>query len=276
MATDGPLVSIVIPTRNRSDTVEVAIHTVLHQDYSNVEVVVVDDGSQPPYTPAVNDPRLHVLRFEPSIGVAAARNRGMDYSHGEFIGLLDDDDWYYPDKIARQLAFLVEHPECDLVFSRVAIINEEGKVIFHLPADHVHSPEINFAAFNIIHTNSSLFRRGIIAKVRFDERLTKYTDMQFYLLATVHCRIAFLEGVAAAWYRQSRPDQITRRGHARNFENFRLICQSFHERIYPAGELRRHYYGRLLISSLRAGHPLTALRCTLLLSGFDSNWARAL
>jgi glycosyltransferase involved in cell wall biosynthesis len=267
-----PLVSVVIPTRNRPDTVEVAIHSVLHQDHPRVEVIVVDDGSEPPYSPAVDDARIRVLRFDQPIGVAAARNRGMQYSTGAFIGLLDDDDWYYPDKIARQLAFLAGHPEYDMVFSRVAIVNENREVIYHLPEDHVHTPAINFAAFNVIHTNSSLFRRDIISKVQFDERMTKYTDMQFYLAATAHCRVAFLEGVAAVWYRQFRPDQITRRGRERNFSNFRLVCLIFQQQIQATRPLRRLYYGRLLVSSIRAVRPLVAIKCALLILGMNSAW----
>ncbi len=56
------LVSVIIPTRNRPELVEVAIHFVLQQDYPNVETVVVADGSEPPFQPAVPDSRIRVIR----------------------------------------------------------------------------------------------------------------------------------------------------------------------------------------------------------------------
>jgi glycosyltransferase involved in cell wall biosynthesis len=269
---DRALVSVIIPTRNRLDLVEVAIHSVLQQDYPNVEAVVVDDASDPPFHPAVPDPRIRVIRNAQPLGTAASRNIGMNAAHGDLIGFLDDDDWYYPDKIEVQARYLREHPEIDLVFSRVAVVNEKGVTSFYVPHGHVHHPEKNFEYFNVIHTNSTLMRRSIFPSIRWDERLTKYTDMQFYLEATRRCRIAFLDQDVAAWYKQSRPDQITGPGRQKNFRNFRIICQIFRETIRRSAVLRGRYYGRLLVSSMRARQWSTAFKCSWLAIGCDTRW----
>ncbi|MWG33160.1 glycosyltransferase family 2 protein [Halomarina oriensis] len=107
-----PLVSVVVPTHNRADTVGGAIETALDQTYDPLEVVVVDDGSTDA-TPErladyADDPRVRTVRNDSSRGVAGARNRGLALADGEFVCALDDDDRWHPEKVARQVARLRE------------------------------------------------------------------------------------------------------------------------------------------------------------------------
>ncbi len=102
-----PLVSAVIPTRNRPDLVLRAVKTVLSQTYPNVEAVVVVDG--PDYETvrtleALQDPRVRVIALTENVGGSEARNTGVREAKGEWIALLDDDDEWLPEKIARQMA----------------------------------------------------------------------------------------------------------------------------------------------------------------------------
>lgn len=102
----NPLVSVIIPLYNQKEFVEEAIESVLNQSYSNIEIIVVNDGS--------TDNPLDVLtRFKNDIrlidqenkGLAAARNTGIKNSSGEYIQLLDADDFLDKDKIKLQLEF---------------------------------------------------------------------------------------------------------------------------------------------------------------------------
>lgn len=108
--TDGPvLVSVVIPTRDRAELVTRAVASVLAQTHAVLDVVVVDDGSSDDTVArlaALADPRLRVLCHETGRGVSAARNTGIRAARGDFLALLDSDDVWLPDKIARQLAFM--------------------------------------------------------------------------------------------------------------------------------------------------------------------------
>jgi len=106
----SPLVSVVIPTRDRHDLVVAAIRSAREQTYDNVEIVVVDDGSRPALDlPAdlTGDPRVRVLRLDSPVGPASARNSGVAASRGALLAFLDDDDTWRPEKIARQVATLV-------------------------------------------------------------------------------------------------------------------------------------------------------------------------
>ena len=107
--TDMPLVSIIIPTFNSASYVGDAITSALSQTYSNLEVIVVDDGS--------TDNTLEILRtfgdkicWEtlPHGGAPKARNRGLEISRGEIIQYFDSDDLLYPEKIAIQAKALIE------------------------------------------------------------------------------------------------------------------------------------------------------------------------
>ncbi len=248
--TSQPLISVVIPSKNRPHFLRAAVESVLQQTYQNVEVVVVDDGSMPAAQLAA-DSRITLIRFEKSRGAAAARNYGLQIAKGKYVALLDDDDYYYPHKLAMQLAYLLAHPEVDLVFSKVDYIDVQGNKVCYaqIYKDWYH----NFLYFNTIHTNASLFKKSILAKVKFDERIGKYDDMQFYLLASLHCTIHYLETFqpVAVWNIDGRPDQLTAPGsQKRNYDNFKLICEDFADVLAQHPKLRWKYYKRLALYAL--------------------------
>jgi glycosyltransferase involved in cell wall biosynthesis len=102
-------VAVVIPTRDRNALVERALRSAQRQTHAPAEIVVVDDGSQQPLrlSPAlVADGRVRVVRLDPSIGAAGARNAGVARSSAPLVAFLDDDDEWQPEKLARQVAVL--------------------------------------------------------------------------------------------------------------------------------------------------------------------------
>jgi glycosyltransferase involved in cell wall biosynthesis len=109
-ARDQPLVTVVIPTRDRHHTLALAVRSVADQTYRPLELVVVDDASSPPVELDVHtDPGLSVklLRTDRHEGSATARNLAVDASSGELIAFLDDDDAWRPDKLTRQVELLL-------------------------------------------------------------------------------------------------------------------------------------------------------------------------
>jgi hypothetical protein len=108
-----PAVSVVVPTHDRPDLLVRAVRSALAQTVSDLEVVVVDDGST--VAVQVDDDRVRVLRHDAPRGAPAARNTGVAASRGDLIAFLDDDDEWLPDKLARQLAVLEARPDVVLV-----------------------------------------------------------------------------------------------------------------------------------------------------------------
>jgi glycosyltransferase involved in cell wall biosynthesis len=106
---ETPLVSVVIPTRDRLAIVVEAIRSAVRQTYVHQEIVVVDDGSIPPLDlPAelAADPRVRTVRLNTPAGAAEARNAGVRASRGTLVAFLDDDDRWRPTKIERQVQAL--------------------------------------------------------------------------------------------------------------------------------------------------------------------------
>ena len=106
------LVSVVIPAFNAEKSVRRAIDAALNQTYPHVEVIVVNDGSTDGTEAIVQSygDRVRYVRQE-NVGETAARNRGFAMSRGEFITLVDHDDWWEPQFVQTCVDFLSEHPE---------------------------------------------------------------------------------------------------------------------------------------------------------------------
>lgn len=142
MTPNLPLVSILIPTHNRSHLIERAIQSVLHQNYPHWELHIIDDGSTDDtwsyllsYLPSWKRQIQSFGRYEKSIQihqtehrrVSATRNFGIEKSRGEWIALLDSDDEWYPEKLKRQIQFHKDHPE--FLFSQTKEVwNKKGNL----------------------------------------------------------------------------------------------------------------------------------------------------
>ena len=111
----GPLVSVIMPARNAEATIDTALRSLHDQSWRNLEILVVDNGSTDDTarvagTWAARDPRIRVLDGSAEPGTYAARNLGMSHASGDFLTVLDADDWAHPSRIARQVRALRRAP----------------------------------------------------------------------------------------------------------------------------------------------------------------------
>ncbi len=117
MQSDG-LVSIVIVAHNNWPDLELAIQSALHQSYTKIEVIVVDNSSRDATeqeVPKIFGNRIRYVR-QPNTGEGGGRNAGMRLAAGEFVQFLDGDDFLAPDKIEKQVAVLNSAPAVDVVY----------------------------------------------------------------------------------------------------------------------------------------------------------------
>jgi glycosyltransferase involved in cell wall biosynthesis len=113
-----PLISVVLPTRNRLAFLKSAIESVKNQTYSRVEIIIVDDASTdntPSFLQELNDQQITVIRNESPKGGGSARNQGIERAVGTFVAFLDDDDTWMPEKLEKQLMAYFENPGCSMV-----------------------------------------------------------------------------------------------------------------------------------------------------------------
>lgn len=108
--TDFGLVSIISPTYNCGHFISETINSVLSQSYENWEMIIIDDNSSdntPDIVKQYTDNRIRYFRNETNEGAALSRNKALKESHGRWIAFLDCDDMWLPDKLKRQLGFMV-------------------------------------------------------------------------------------------------------------------------------------------------------------------------
>jgi glycosyltransferase involved in cell wall biosynthesis len=106
------LVSVIIPTFNRACLLGRAVESVLSQTYNNYEIMVVDDGSDDETSDIIESFNKQVRFFHiPHSGVSKARNTGIENAKGEWISFLDSDDYWLPQKLEKQMAYLKSNPE---------------------------------------------------------------------------------------------------------------------------------------------------------------------
>lgn len=128
-----PLVSVIIPAYNAARFLPATLASVLGQTYGNLEVLVVDDGSKDNTVEIIKqfaqgDSRIILIQQE-NAGVAAARNAGICQAKGEFIAPVDADDIWYPEKLEKQVAKILESPAAvGVVYAWSAMIDEEGQL----------------------------------------------------------------------------------------------------------------------------------------------------
>ncbi|QDV39639.1 glycosyltransferase family 2 protein [Tautonia plasticadhaerens] len=125
-----PAVSVLMPAYNAARYLEQAVRSILGQGFDDLELLVIDDGSDDD-TPALlrrlaeADPRLHALS-RPNAGIVATRNQLLAMARGELLAVMDSDDVAEPGRIARQVDYLRNHPECVAVGSAVLVIDPQG------------------------------------------------------------------------------------------------------------------------------------------------------
>jgi glycosyltransferase involved in cell wall biosynthesis len=123
-----PKISVIISTYNRTDYLNLTIQSVLSQTYTNIEIIVIDDG-----TPNTNNEvlcekfdKVKYIKIENSGGPAKPRNIGILEAKGNYIAFVDDDDLWLPTKLERQVDILVNNPDFGLVHCYCEVIDEKG------------------------------------------------------------------------------------------------------------------------------------------------------
>lgn len=183
---NDPMVSVIIPTYKRSEMLPKTIDSVLTQTYGNLQIIVVDDNNpntswrketEDRMSNYKDNPKVIYLKHEHNKNGSAARNTGWRFSKGEFICFLDDDDLYYPNKIASQVRMLQSNREysgcwCDYRKNGKEIILDENADIIKNILLGEDTPQ----------TSGWMIRREALEKMNgFDETYSRHQDYEFLL-----------------------------------------------------------------------------------------------
>lgn len=162
---DFGLISIIMAAYNSEKTIGQAIASALAQTYENIELIVIDDCSSDGTVEAVQkyieqDSRVRLLRNDQNSGVSLTRKKGIENAKGEWLALLDSDDMWTRDKLAKQIA-LQKKTGAVLLYTGSAFMNEDGKKLTWT----MHVPEkVTFRQLlkqNILSNSSSLVKKDL-------------------------------------------------------------------------------------------------------------------
>jgi glycosyltransferase involved in cell wall biosynthesis/SAM-dependent methyltransferase len=256
-----PLVSVVIPCHNQARFMTEAIESVLAQTYSNYEIVVIDDGSEDNTGEiGARYPMVRCVRQE-NCGLAAARNRGVQESRGEYLLFLDADDRLLPGALEAGLECFAANPDCGFVFGRHVRIGHGGEFLSEGPPfPGGPDPYEELLRRNWIAMHATvIYRRGVFASFQFNPSLRACEDYDLYLRVARELRIQPHDGIVA---------EYRRHGGNMSAQNVRMLVSSrsvFQSQRASARAIPRYrrawregirfisrYYGEALSGTVRA------------------------
>ncbi len=244
-----PLVSVIIPTFNRSSMVVEAVESVLAQTCAELEVIVVDDGSTDDTRERLRSygQRLVLVVNEENRGVSAARNRGIRQSRGEFVALLDSDDLWRPEKIQRQLDFFSTHPQA-MICQTEEIWVRRGRRVNPRQKHRKYSGYIfpHCLPLCIVSPSAVMIKRELLSRVGlFDEQLPACEDYDLWLRIAVREPIFLLDEPLIV-KRGGHDDQLSHTIPSLDKYRIQALCKLLHnerlseeQRDQAVAELRR-------------------------------------
>ena len=201
------LVSVIITTYGGGSKLSRAVKSVLKQNYENIEVIVVDDNdpdtSARKKTEAIMNEfsfnsKVKYIKHEKNRNGACARNTGFAIAKGEYIALLDDDDYYLPSRINKAVEFLNNNDMFNGVCYGVVCVNKTTilNIIQHNDCEELTVKNLMINQ-NSIGSGSNIFvRKNVIVKTNgFDESFNRFQDIEFMIRALRYGRIAFQKDI---------------------------------------------------------------------------------
>lgn len=180
--------SVVIPTFNRRDKVVHAVRSVIDQTLDDVEILVVDDGSDGTEALLAErfGDRVRYMRG-PASGVAAARNLGIERAWGEWIAFLDSDDWWYPTKLERYAEAARKDPEVGLLYSKIDFVDAQGRYILTSAIRTHRNAYPAVLQGNFIFASTVAVKKECLARVGlFDTELIGCEDWELFIRVARH------------------------------------------------------------------------------------------
>ena len=167
MKKNSPTISVVIPTYNSATTLVRALESVFSQTYKPIEVIVVDDGSTDDTKKIVESYMSNgsiVYIYQQNAGCGRARNNGIDLAQGKYIALLDADDFWHAEKLARQIEVFAQHPDTLVCYTESYIVDPYQKIVWDLVRTIRTRPRSGWIAKYFIINNMVLPSSTLIPK----------------------------------------------------------------------------------------------------------------
>lgn len=202
-----PRVTIAMPVRNAAETLDAAVQSVLAQSYQNWTLMVVDDGSTDATAEIMSrhpDGRIRYVADGRHLGLAVRLNQIIDGVDSDYLARLDADDVAYPERLERQVEFLIGNPDVDLVGSSALLFRGDGSIEGVLDVESLHDDlqTRQWQGFRIPHP-SWMGRATWFRNYRYDPSMRRAQDQELLLRAVGSSRYACIPEILIG-YRQER------------------------------------------------------------------------
>lgn len=138
---DKPLLTVALPVFNAGHFIEMAVQSIIDQTFSDWELLIVDDGSTDDSLQSIeclSDNRVRILQDGRNKGLPTRLNEAIDLAQGKFFARMDQDDVSFPERFARQIQYLQDNPQLDVVAVQAIAVSDENKIIGLLPCPLSH------------------------------------------------------------------------------------------------------------------------------------------
>lgn len=212
------LVSVVIPTHNRSSLVINAIRSVLNQTYNDIEVIVIDDASTDDTEKTIESIGINSLKYikiTNSQGGNYARNLGIESASGSYIAFLDDDDEWLPTKVEEQINVFKKNNDIGLVYTGASVIYSSKDYRYIRHPRHNGDLSKDILIRNLIGTTSSVMvKKDIIDQVGgFDNNMPALQDYDLWIRVAQVTKIEYIDKPLINYYNHDTTNQITDNVH---------------------------------------------------------------
>ncbi|UZR92533.1 glycosyltransferase family 2 protein [Chondrinema litorale] len=216
-----PLISIVLTSYNQPDLLECAFESVINQTYDNIEIVVVDDASTERQSNRLikswskkYPKKVKCFIQDSNVGIPKNKNTGFKLCNGQFITYLDGDDYYYSNKIEKEVFQLLENPELDIIYSNFHILDKSGSKINW--NDGSISPKTDNSIDKIFSRNYphgilfryELIRASVLKRINYyDESIPAYHDWDSRIRYSSFSKIQYVDNIGSVY--KDNPDSIS-------------------------------------------------------------------
>lgn len=238
--------STVIPVFNRRTLAERALRSVLEQHVEDVEIVIIDDGSQPPFEiPSdLQSSNVRLIRHPVNQGAGAARNTGVEAARGDWIAFLDSDDYWLPHTLLPRLEIaerdFAAEPSILVAYVAGFVLYSESKGRREVRVPRASDNPLDFASGCWFSPGSTLLlRKEIFRHIGpFDPTLRRLEDLDWFLrFAQARGRLATWPNTAAMIELGPRPDPVIVENTTRQIAAKYASADSPHQ--LPASHIRR-------------------------------------
>jgi glycosyltransferase involved in cell wall biosynthesis len=274
-----PSVSVVTPSYNAMPYIKESIESIGNQDYPAIEHIVMDGNSTDGTQEMLRQYPNIIWVSEPDRGQSHALNKAFRLVHGDIIGWLNADDTYQPGAISNAVEYLQSHPDVDLVYSDVQVVDENNRPIRVARAEPFTLEKL--LVNNIVKQPTVFMRKRVLDKLGgVNENLRYVMDYEFWLRAGMFFKLQYLPGIILTNFRfclgtKSHDDptefHLEWMKVLTDFMRTPNLGKEFRGRVKQARRLTaRSYYFSLMVQAAKDGKQVRAF--TNFLQAISNDW----